>query len=146
MAYWDTSALVKLYVKEPDSQAFENYALNVTASPIISRIALYEARATFQRKEVEGSLTANSAQRLHDQLLGEIGAGLLPVIEFGRDVEGEYGDVLRLCCQHKPPLWLRTLDAVHLASARVANDYEMVAMDRRLRDAARLLGFTLFPA
>jgi predicted nucleic acid-binding protein len=82
---------------------------------------------------------------LHSQVLIEIGAGLLHVIEFGTDVEHEYGDVLRLCYQRTPPLLLRTLDAIHLASARVANEGEIVAMDSRLRDAAKLLGFTLFP-
>lgn len=145
MAYWDTSALVKLYVKEPDSQAFENYALNAATSPVISRIALYEAHATFQRKEAEGNLTAGSTQRLLAQFLIEIGAGLLHVIEFGTDVEREYSDVLRRCYQHTQPLWLRTIDAIHLASARVANEREIVAKDGRLRDAAKLLGFILFP-
>jgi uncharacterized protein with PIN domain len=51
MSYWDTSTLVKLYAKEPDSATFENYALNAPAKAVTSRIALYEARATFQRKE-----------------------------------------------------------------------------------------------
>jgi len=40
---------------------------------------------------------------------------------------------------------LRTLDVLHLASARVAGETELVATDQRMRDAARLLGFSLFP-
>lgn len=44
-----------------------------------------------------------------------------------------------------PPLPLRTLDAIHLASARVSGEMEIVATDKRLRDAAKLLGFSLFP-
>ena len=51
MSYWDTSTLVKLYAQEVDSAAFENYALNAPSTAVTSRIALYEARATFQRKE-----------------------------------------------------------------------------------------------
>jgi hypothetical protein len=32
-----------------------------------------------------------------------------------------------------------------LASARVTGEAELVAIDKRMRDAARFLGFTLFP-
>jgi uncharacterized protein with PIN domain len=56
MSYWDTSALVKLYAQEPDSAAFEAHAASQTNPLITSRIALYEARATFRRKEAEGIL------------------------------------------------------------------------------------------
>src|SRR2546425_10194102 len=42
MSYWDTSALVKLYAKEPDSAVFENYLVSVTGPVAMSRISLYE--------------------------------------------------------------------------------------------------------
>ena len=49
MSYWDTSALVKLYAREQDSMAFVSHAMGTPAKPVTSRIALYEARATFLR-------------------------------------------------------------------------------------------------
>jgi predicted nucleic acid-binding protein len=49
------------------------------------------------------------------------------------------------CYRHNPPLAIRTLDALHLASARADNQIELVATDKRVRDAAKLLGLSLFP-
>ena len=56
-----------------------------------------------------------------------------------------YAQVLDLCYRQQPPIPLRTLDALHLASARAAGETELVATDKRMRDAAKLLGFALFP-
>jgi uncharacterized protein len=145
MSYWDTSALVKLYANEPDSALFENRALNVSDRPVTSRVALYEARATFQRKETEGILQPGCAQQLYSQLIQDVAAGELRLVELASDVEREYGQVLGSCYQQIPPIPLRTLDALHLASARVAGETELVATDTRLRAAATLLGFSLFP-
>ena len=146
MSYWDTSALVKLYAEESDSPAFENCALNTPTRPITSRIALYEARATFRRKESEGILRPGYAENLYSQLLRDVADAELRLLELGTDVEREYGLVLEVCYQQAPPVPLRTLDALHLASARVIGETELVATDRRMRDAGELLGFTLFPA
>jgi len=146
MSYWDTSTLVKLYAQEQDTAAFENYALSAPAKPVTSRIALYEARATFQRKESEGILQPGYAQKLYAQLLQDVSAGELRLVELGADVEREYGQVLGQCYQQTPPIPLRTLDALHLASARVTGESEVVATDKRMRDAAKRLGFALFPA
>jgi predicted nucleic acid-binding protein len=44
-----------------------------------------------------------------------------------------------------PPLFVRTLDAIHLASAMIAGEKEFVATDKRLRDAALFLGLKVFP-
>jgi predicted nucleic acid-binding protein len=145
MSYWDTSTLVKLYAQEPDSCALENYALSTPSKPVTSRIALYEARATFQRKELEGILQPDYAQKLYAQLLQDVAAGELRLVELGADVEREYGQVLDQCYQQTPPIPLRTLDALHLASAHVAGETEVVATDKRMRDVAKLLGFSLFP-
>lgn len=145
MSYWDTSTLVKLYANEPDSAVFENHALNVSAKAVTSRIALYEARATFQRKEAEGILQTGCAHQLYNQLAQDVAAGEVRLVELGADVEREYGQVLAACYRHTPPIPLRTLDALHLASARVAGETELVATDKRLRTAAKLLGFSLFP-
>ena len=64
---------------------------------------------------------------------------------MGADVETEFARVLNACFTQSPPVLIRTLDSIHLASARVANETEIVATDRRLREAAALLGFALFP-
>jgi predicted nucleic acid-binding protein len=146
MGYWDTSTLVKLYAKEPDSALFEVQALIAAAGTVTSRIALYESRATFQRKEAEGNLHPGAAQKLYSELLQDVAMGEVRLVELGADVEREYGQVLTLCYQQSPRIPLRTLDALHLASARVAGETELVVTDKRMRDAAKLLGFSLFPA
>jgi hypothetical protein len=137
--------LVKLDSREADSAAFEHFVL--TALPVVttSRIALYEARATFQRKEAEGIIFAGTAQKLYTEMLQDIGAGEVRLVELSAETEHEYGQVLSLCYQHNPPILVRTLDALHLASARVATQTVVVATDKRMRDAAKLLGFSLFP-
>jgi predicted nucleic acid-binding protein len=145
MSYWDTSALVKLYALESDSTAFETYALSAPAKPVTSRIALYEARATFRRKESEGILQPGYAERLYAQLLQDVAAGEIRLVALDGEVEREYGQVLGACYQLAPAIPLRTLDAVHLATARVAGEQELVATDRPMRDAAKLLALTLFP-
>lgn len=145
MSYWDTSALVKLYAKELDSSSFEERLVGLPRPLITSRITLYEARASFRRKESEGILKPAAAQLLYNELLEDIAAAEVRLIDLGPDVEREYGHVLDRCHEQSPPLLLRTLDALHLACARVAGETEVVTTDKRLRDAAKRLGLTLFP-
>jgi len=54
MSYWDTSALVKLYLPEPDSPQFESLAL--AAPVVIGMIARHEMRTVFRRREAEAAI------------------------------------------------------------------------------------------
>ena len=146
MSYWDTSALVKLYAKEPDSAAFETQAMSDASGTVTARIALYEARATFQRKEAEGILQAGAAEKLYNEMLQDVAASEVHLVELGSDLEREYGQVLTRCYGQTPTVPWRTLDALHLAAARVAGETEVVTTDKRMREAAKTLGFSLFPA
>jgi predicted nucleic acid-binding protein len=59
--------------------------------------------------------------------------------------EAHFNAIMARCYRHAPPIPIRTFDAIHLATARAAGEAELVATDKRTRDAARLLGFGLFP-
>ena len=145
MSYWDTSTLGKLYVPEPDSDDFEKKAAN---EPLIrtARLAYYEMRRVAFRKESAGLIPAGSAEAILSQLDQDIAANEIRLVELDLQVDTEFNAIMAGCYRRTPPLPIRTFDAIHLASARVAGETEIVATDKRLREAAKTLGFLLFPA
>lgn len=145
MSYWDTSTLAKLYLPEPDSTDFAQKAAQ-DPTMTTSRLALYELRRVAFRKESEGFIKAGTAESVLTQVNQDIAAGQIRILEIDARVEAEFNGIMVMCYRHSPPLPLRTLDALHLASARADNQSELVATDKRLRDAAKLLDFSLFPA
>ena len=58
MIYWDTSALLKLYVAEPDSAYFLRLAEESEEPICSSAIVMTEALAAFHRKQHAGDLAA----------------------------------------------------------------------------------------
>ena len=54
--YLDTSALVKLYVPEPDS-AIMKQLVDIAELPAMSRVSYVEARAAFARKRREQAVS-----------------------------------------------------------------------------------------
>ena len=144
MSYWDTSTLGKLYIPEPDSADFAQKAA-VDPSIATTRLALYEMRRVAFRKESEGFIQAGTAESVLAQVNQDIAAGQIRIVEMDARVEAEFSGIMATCYRHTPPLPIRTLDALHLASARADNQIELVATDKRMRDAAKLLGLSLFP-
>ena len=145
MSYWDTSTLGKLYLPEPDSADFPQKAA-VDPAIATTRLALYEMRRVAFRKESEGFIQAGTAESVLAQVNQDIAAGQIRIVEMDARVEAEFNGIMATCYRYSPPLPIRTLDALHLASARADNQRELVATDRRMRDAAKLLGLSLFPA
>jgi hypothetical protein len=60
-------------------------------------------------------------------------------------LEREFGVVLDKCFSQTPPTFIRTNDALHLASAKVAGEPEFITGDVRQRAAALLMGFRVLP-
>jgi predicted nucleic acid-binding protein len=143
MAHWDTSALLKLYLAEADSADFEKI---VSATPLSTAfVARYEARPAFMRRESEGALPAGEAENLYHTLLGDIASGMVLERAPSTALDDEFGIVLRRCLLSKPPVFIRTNDALHLAAARLAGETELVTADIRQRAAAQHLGFLVLP-
>lgn len=144
MSYWDTSALGKLYLPEADSTAFAQKAAHATVV-VTAKLALLEMRRVAFRKESDGLIPAHTAELVLSQVDRDIGAGQIRVVDMDIQTEGEFNAIMARCYRHAPPIPIRTFDAIHLATARVAGVAEVVATDKRLREAAKMLGFALFP-
>jgi predicted nucleic acid-binding protein len=121
--YLDSSAIVKLAVKEPETDALRRHLRRRRRTLITSALARTEVlRALLPAGE--GAVAAGQRVlsrldlvRVNDQVLG--GAGVLLPIE------------------------LRSLDAIHLATAgRIGRDLgEIVTYDQRMAFAAQQMGY-----
>ena len=120
--YLDSSALMKLILPEPESEALEQ-ALHRWPHWLSSELAAVECRRALRR------IGAPKAA-------GRRADGVLATVVLLRLDE----PVLRLASHVGPPL-LRSLDAIHLASALSIGDYPdaFITYDDRLAEAARTL-------
>lgn len=144
MSYWDTSALAKLYLVEPDSAKFD--ALAQRPVPIrISPLVRYEARLTFLRCERERVIAAHAAVVLSRRLDQDIANGKVEIVAADFAIETEFEQVVQACMNRATPISIRALDALHVAAALSAKETEFVSNDLRQRDAAVAVGMTVLP-
>lgn len=136
--YLDASALVKLFVPEPESDDL-NRALAGLTDVIVSDLALTEMASALGRRVRERRLTRDSARRLYREAsrlhASSHRAELTPPIH--RRAE-------RLMLSLTTPL--RALDALHLATALDVEAATVVTFDPRLRDAAGSQGLFVAPS
>lgn len=119
MIYLDSSAILKLLFDEPESAALERWLSARTGTPAISsQIAKIEVLRSCRR------LDANALAPARALLAG---LDLVPLTTDIVDEAGNVGDAL-----------LRSLDAIHLASALSirADLTAFIAYDHRLAEAA----------
>lgn len=123
MIYFDTSALMKLVVREAETLALTAWLAQNDDDPHVTsalgRIELMRAAARDGR-----TATVERARDLLD------GMQLVAVSD----------DVVRLAESIGPPS-LRSLEAIHLASAAQIPLTAFVAYDQRLLEGARALGY-----
>lgn len=120
MIYLDTSALVKLVIEEAESEALEHWLVlqeQPFTTSVIGRVELIRA---CRRMDPASVATANL-------LLADL--PVVPLTSWVMETAENIG-----------PSTLRSLDALHLASAFELGDTltGFIAYDKRLRDAAVL--------
>jgi uncharacterized protein len=125
VAYIDSSAVWKLAVREPETAALETYVAACDGL-VSSRLAVLECRRAARR--------ASRVRVLHavDDVLDAI---------YVLDITQAILDDAALA---DPPL-LRSLDAIHLATALSIGDaqVEVITYDQRFADAARANGLSV---
>lgn len=138
--FCDTSALVKLYIKE-DASA-EMQALARSASAIaVCRIGWAELIAALARRARENRADAEAIETVRTRLRSDWSRyAIVEITQPLMELAGEYADTFAL----------RGYDSVQLAAARnlqqaAGEELHFACFDARLQKAARMLGM-LTPA
>jgi predicted nucleic acid-binding protein len=136
--YLDSCIIVKLISHEPDSPAYHSL---VMGHPITtSELAVAEVRSALLSKERAARITRqarNAGWRLFQEKVRNREFDLLPL---NRQVIERAGGVIEQC---HPKVPLRTLDAIHVATAELHGGEEMCSSDQRVCDACDLIGLPL---
>jgi hypothetical protein len=140
--YLDTSALAKLYLPEPGSEALES-ALLGRRDLLVADLAATELTSAVSRRLRQGDLSARDARRVYTRLRGDLSRGEVQRLELSGAVHREAERLLLGLGRTVP---LRALDALHLALASAAAAGAFVSFDRKQLAAARALGTFELPA
>jgi uncharacterized protein len=127
MIYLDTSALVKVLRREPESAALADWLDARAPTPWVSSMLI----------EVE---LPRALRRTDPTLLADVPATVARVARY------EIDDVVRAAAAAYPDPNLRSLDAIHLATARAVFGGQLAAFvsyDERQLDVAATLGLPI---
>jgi predicted nucleic acid-binding protein len=139
--YLDSCILVKLLVTEPDSEFFIRSL--VGRSLITSELARTEVFSALLARERAGKISAPDRRRAWHEFEERVKAKEIKIEPMSSIVLRKATHSLEQC---HPKVPLRTLDAIHLATADLCQDFPLATTEARLRDAAALMGFEVFPA
>ena len=143
MIYWDTSCVLKLYTAEPDSAVYLAAAGASTDPLLSSGIVRAELYYALRQKELRGDIRTGSADRLIQQFENDCNKDRWVLTPVGQDVLAQANEIARACYGHQPPVHLRTLDGVHLATAVLTQARKIATTDLRMRAAAAVLKLPL---
>lgn len=137
--YWDTSCLLKLYCWEADSERYVQEIQNSRQPPISSALVRVELYDAFAQKAAREETGGRSGEQLFAGFQSDVELGRIQLLPFGDDVAFEARKIARLCYESTPPVHLRSLDGIHLATATLANCGRILSTDIRMNAAAALL-------
>jgi predicted nucleic acid-binding protein len=146
--YLDTSALAKRYIQEPGSDWVRK--LVDSEDIAVSELVIVESASALARRTREGNIPANEADTAFQLLMTDMRR--FTVLAMTQEI---LRDAATLLLRRAGPLRLRSLDAIHVATAeaafRSARDRGIevgafVTADRALSEAIRSIGLaTLNP-
>ncbi len=138
--YLDTAILIKLLVPEPDSELFQDALANEHLSSC--ELAVTEVWSALLAKERSQRIShpqRTAAWRVFEE---RVALKQLLLHPLNSVVLRKANRLLERCYPSVP---LRALDAIHIAACDLSQDFPLCTTDRRMRDAAKLLGLPLFP-
>jgi hypothetical protein len=138
--YCDASALVKLYLPEPESGTLNRLVVG-RRDLLVSDLSITEIVSSLSRRRREGALEAAKVARLHRALLAHVEAGIYGRVEL---LSATHREAERLLLSVEG-VALRAADALHLALAISGHAASILTYDRRLAGAASAIGLNVFP-
>jgi predicted nucleic acid-binding protein len=139
--YLDTAILIKLLVRESDSDWFSRNLVGHSFET--SELSLLEVRSALLAKERAGQISEDERMAAFDKLAEMVEEELIRLYPLNRSVLDRAGAILSAC---HPRIPLRTLDALHIATCDLHRRNVLSTTDGRMRAACEQLAIELVPA
>jgi predicted nucleic acid-binding protein len=144
MHYWDTSTLAKLYLAESDSPQF-SARWSQTGTITTSTLARWELFCVLARKEADGLIPSGAAEIIFNEFLTDVSSGAVALLPMNEPEEDQFRNLVLQLYRSKPPLFTRTLDGIHVATAVLHGAIEFVSTDLNMRKCAAAIGLAVYP-
>jgi len=138
--YLDSGIIVKLLIREPDSEYFNNSLSGQALDS--SELCLTEVYSALLSKEAAGHIAKRERQESWRKFEEIIDDEILRLFPLNRKVLDRANGILHAC---HPKIRLRTLDALHVATCAIHHCEVLCATDRRMREAGAQLAIALHP-
>ena len=135
-AYFDSALIAKYYLNEPGRDEVRLLARSA-GIVVTSGIARAEISAAFHRKFRELAVEQNGFKALQGQFQHDLAQGLWKLVE---PTEALLHEVQVLYSRLDKSVFLRSLDALHLVTARAEHFDRIYSNDRHLLHACAPLG------
>jgi len=139
--YLDTAIMVKLLVREADSEWFD--AALVGHHLESSELAWAEVRSALLSKERAGHISSRERISAGEKFAAMVDEDLVRLMPLNRMVVERAG-AIQLACHPRIPL--RTLDALHVATCDLHRCGTLATTDARMRAAGEQFAIVLVPA
>jgi predicted nucleic acid-binding protein len=143
--YWDTSALVKIYTPESDSGYFLDLIGSEDKSVFTSVITGIELCCALNRREQAGDIRRADAARAMKRFARDCEDGRITRLSCGDEVVARVMEIVGIAASGGRPLMIRSLDAIHIASALSIRAGRVVTTDNRQREVAKIFNLNLVP-
>jgi predicted nucleic acid-binding protein len=145
LTYWDTSALIKLYVSEADSAYFYTLALRDDDIMLTAEITVTEMLTSLYRKEFVGELKKDGATKLFEHFKTQLESGRIVIAPRSKETTLHAEAIVRQAYKATKPIMIQALDVIHVASALANKSTVLITTDERLKEVARLVGLKVLP-
>lgn len=134
--YFDSALIAKFYLNEPGRDTIRNLA-RTAGLVVTSAVAAAEISAAFHRKLREGAIDGEVFDALNEQFLHDVNSGLWRMVSV---TDALLQQVCALFPRLKPSVFLRSLDAIHLMTAKTEHFDRVYSNDRHLLLACPSVG------
>jgi predicted nucleic acid-binding protein len=138
--YLDTGILVKLLTPELETAFFEEQLRGHVL--VTSELTLVEVKSALFAKERAGAITPALRQRAEAKFQEMIDKEIIVLRNLNNRVLLKAAQTIKAC---HPKIPLRALDALHVATCDLAQEFPLCTTDSRMHAAAEAMHLPVFP-
>ena len=138
MTYLDTSALLKLYVSEPESASLADFVVRLKSPLPYTALHELEIANAIEQRLAASEMTSQEATQIRALIEADLANGILARREVSWPEV--FASAIRLVLRNNRRHGLRSLDSLHVGCALAWKDRTFVTFDRRQASAATAEG------